>query len=661
MAAPSGATAAGYACGAGAESANDAAVCSTCARGFACPEGSHTMQACAPGTYANLTGQDECFDCPRRYFCPGGTGLLDCPPGAYCRSGTEQANERLCPEGTFSDVPNLRDEDECQRCLAGSYCGIQGLGAPQGPCEAGWYCLPGSTTPTPEDIAPASRRRSRALQAEGEGADADADADADDAMPPRLVWRAPPANAAGPHALVHEEGGAEADAEAHRHTARRARLNVVYGPASGDTGGRCWPGHYCPEGSPAMYECPPGKYCGGEGLEEPTGDCAPGYFCTRAAASPMPTDGAASTGDICPFGHYCPSGAYTPIPCPLGTYGNGTGLSECTPCPGGTYCASEGLAVPEGQCEAGYYCTEASDSPTPPAAICPAGARCPAGAYVPTLCAAGFYQPNAGQDECLRCPAGSYCDGVDTAVAIECELGYYCPEGTFSRTQRPCPKGTYGAATGLSAESECAPCPGGSYCERQALVGAPTGPCQAGWYCPADEAVDVPTPSGLECTAGHFCPQGATAPVPCLPGTYSDAVGAAECAPCPPGSYCADSGTWRCRWVCRSVCRSVCAPPRLRSECVIHTSGPRRRGVGEPTAGGFPWVWRCGCAFLRTHAIGAGRSTVAGDMRDGAVEKKWRRVISVGGRTPAPRAPPRRARAEFCNFWVSFYRSLCYS
>ena len=31
-------------------------------------------------------------------------------------------------------------------------------------------------------------------------------------------------------------------------------------------------------------------------------------------------------------------------------------------------------------------------------------------------------------------------------------------------------------------------------------------------------------------------------------------------------------------------------------------------------------------------------------MRDGAVEKKWRRVIIVGGRTPAPRAARRRAR-----------------
>jgi hypothetical protein len=38
-------------------------------------------------------------------------------------------------------------------------------------------------------------------------------------------------------------------------------------------------------------------------------------------------------------------------------------------------------------------------------------------------------------------------------------------------------------------------------------------------------------------------------------------------------------------------------------------------------------------------------------MRNGAVEKKLRRVISDGGRTPAPRAAL-PLRAEFCNFWV---------
>ena len=47
-------------------------------------------------------------------------------------------------------------------------------------------------------------------------------------------------------------------------------------------------------------------------------------------------------------------------------------------------------------------------------------------------------------------------------------------------------------------------------------------------------------------------------------------------------------------------------------------------------------------------------------MCDGAVGKKWRRVISVGGRTPAPPRRRRAARAEFCNFWVSFYRSQCH-
>ena len=48
-------------------------------------------------------------------------------------------------------------------------------------------------------------------------------------------------------------------------------------------------------------------------------------------------------------------------------------------------------------------------------------------------------------------------------------------------------------------------------------------------------------------------------------------------------------------------------------------------------------------------------------MRNGAVEKKMRRVISVGGRTPAPRRRRRAARRilQLRIFWVSFYRSQC--
>ena len=32
-----------------------------------------------------------------------------------------------------------------------------------------------------------------------------------------------------------------------------------------------------------------GKYCGSDGLSEPTGDCAPGYYCSGGAYTDRPT------------------------------------------------------------------------------------------------------------------------------------------------------------------------------------------------------------------------------------------------------------------------------------------------------------------------------------------------------------------------------------
>lgn len=43
----------------------------------------------------------------------------------------------LCPVGTFSSVPGLTSEAECQPCPAGFYCGEAGLTAPTGPCRHG--------------------------------------------------------------------------------------------------------------------------------------------------------------------------------------------------------------------------------------------------------------------------------------------------------------------------------------------------------------------------------------------------------------------------------------------------------------------------------------------------------------------------------------------
>ena len=75
----------------------------------------------------------------------------------------------------------------------------------------------------------------------------------------------------------------------------------------------CPEGYYCPVGTAHAYEnpcsegtynglplqqnssscelCPPGMYCEGQGLEEPTGNCSAGWFCTggSVSAKPLPT------------------------------------------------------------------------------------------------------------------------------------------------------------------------------------------------------------------------------------------------------------------------------------------------------------------------------------------------------------------------------------
>lgn len=56
-----------------------------------------------------------------------------------------------------------------------------------------------------------------------------------------------------------------------------------------------------------------------------------------------------------------------------------------------------------------------------------------------------------------------------------------------------------------------------------------------------------PTPSdgshGYPCPEGHRCPVGSTQEVPCEPGTYSPALGAAFCRTCPRGTLCASTAT----------------------------------------------------------------------------------------------------------------------
>ena len=59
----------------------------------------------------------------------------------------------------------------------------------------------------------------------------------------------------------------------------------------------------------SCFQCPPGQYCGQDGLSKPSGLCTEGYICLHGSKSPTPQN--SSTGHLCPMGGFCQPGALT--------------------------------------------------------------------------------------------------------------------------------------------------------------------------------------------------------------------------------------------------------------------------------------------------------------------------------------------------------------
>ena len=120
-------------------------------------------------------------------------------------------------------------------------------------------------------------------------------------------------------------------------------------------------------------------------------------------------------------------------------------------CISGYYCQSPGLTEVTAQCSAGYYCPGGQSVPEPAAYFCPQGMFCPIGSPAPLKCAQGFYNDIDTQEVCQSCLARYYCDPTeasapnDTGIIfpVDCPAGFYCPTGTLTRYQYPCPSGTY--------------------------------------------------------------------------------------------------------------------------------------------------------------------------------------------------------------------------
>ncbi|XP_010794964.1 zonadhesin-like [Notothenia coriiceps] len=489
---------AGYYCPGKVNSSQQAAI--PCSPGNMCPPGSGRQVPCLPGTYQDLPGQGECFQCPAGFYCAGsvdsGTVHVSgthsptlCPKGHYCPPGTQSGVAFPCPAGAFSRQMGLSNKSGCALCPPGRYCSSSGLAAPTGVCSPGYLCIHGSVSAQPEEGPTGGRCSPGSYCPQGTS----------------LMVPCPASS-----------------------------FSSVDGAVSIEVCQPCLPGHYCAE----------------VGLSSPSGLCKPGFYCREGSRTATPWGNYTVTGEttttsphsgnstmgqfhggVCPAGHYCPKGSAKPSPCPPGTFlGRSAAESEadCAACYPGSYCPSWAQTSADLLCPPGWFCPPGSVSGHQPGHRCPPGHECPLGSAELDICSPGTFQSVSGQHTCNSCPPG-----------------FYCMEGSV--VPSPCPMGSVSASAGRTSLADCPPCPSGSFCNSSGLT-EPSGPCSPGHVCSlgSTEPSPVSQSYGDVCPMGHICPQGSGLPIPCPAGSFLPDPGAyspTQCRRCPPGKYCVTPGS----------------------------------------------------------------------------------------------------------------------
>ena len=124
----------------------------------------------------------------------------------------------------------------------------------------------------------------------------------------------------------------------------------------------------------------------------------------------------------------------------------------------------------------------------------PTACQLPAGGHPLTFCASLYRRPNPAPRSCTPgsvgdsaealsqsgpgcarvCPERHYCPSA-TVVPITCPAANYCPIGSTEGT--PCREGTFTNTMGLRSQSECQPCPAGSWCFDGVKNDCPANTC----------------------------------------------------------------------------------------------------------------------------------------------------------------------------------------
>lgn len=310
-------------------------------------------QLCSPGYYcpAGSSGPDE-VPCPARYYRPdyGGASVGDCslcvaggycpsasiipvvcPSGYYCPTGISIPEP--CLSGTYGNSTGLKRVEDCKPCDPGTFCDGTGLTSPRGLCSAGFYCLSGSNTSTPN----------------GYGL-------------PSMVGGICPSGS------YCQQGSATPTA------CPPGTYNSISGAKGISYCVGCTPGFYC-EGSGNIKVtgiCFAGYFCNGSATIPTQYQALPGYFSQAQAIQMSPCSVGTYNGlfaqsnctvcpvgffcpnlsmtsyIVCPAGNYCPLGSSVTVGCPIGTFSSNIGnkaLSDCSSCTPGYYCSKSGKLI----------------------------------------------------------------------------------------------------------------------------------------------------------------------------------------------------------------------------------------------------------------------------------------------------------------------------
>ena len=142
----------------------------------------------------------------------------------------------------------------------------------------------------------------------------------------------------------------------------------------------------------------------------------------------------------------------------------------------------------------------------------------------------------------------------------------------------------------LPNATACLACEFGSYCVEGAS--APL-PCQKGTY---SERTDLGSAEECtDCPEGHFCPLGSKSATACGAGFFASTKRLGQCEACSSGSFQNDTGALACR-VCRSG--SFCpvgATMELPANCQPGTYGNVSDADGEPECFPCPLGQFCEC------------------------------------------------------------------